>query len=115
MLGMNLPDNDEWTTAILTSPEVLAVNQDSCGCAGRRFSGTNAPVEIWVKKLEDGATVVGFFNRGNQPLKVDVPWSDLEFRSAPKVRDLWLREDLKKEKRFTAELPPHGSALVKAK
>ncbi len=31
MLGMNLPDNDDWTTALLTNPEVLAVNQNPVG------------------------------------------------------------------------------------
>ena len=36
MLGMNLPDNDEWTTAILTNPEVLAVDQDSLGKPAQR-------------------------------------------------------------------------------
>ena len=36
MIGANLADNDDWTTALLTNPEVLAVNQDACGQTGAK-------------------------------------------------------------------------------
>ena len=39
MLGMNLPDNDEWTTALLTNPEVLAVDQDAPAAPRGAFTG----------------------------------------------------------------------------
>jgi hypothetical protein len=29
------------------------------------------------------------------------------------VRDLWLRQDLGRQKNFTADLPPHGCVLLK--
>ena len=35
MVGGNLPDNDAWTLALLTNPEVLAVNQDAAGRAAQ--------------------------------------------------------------------------------
>jgi hypothetical protein len=54
MLGMNLPDNDGWTTAMLSNPEVLAVNQDSLGRAARRMTGPPQIVETWMKELADG-------------------------------------------------------------
>jgi hypothetical protein len=63
MLGMNLPDNDDWTTALLTNPEVLAVNQDPLGKSGVRLSHTNS-VEMWSKDLADGSKAVALFNRG---------------------------------------------------
>jgi hypothetical protein len=47
MLGMNLPDNDDWTTAILTSPEVLAVDQDPLGKQARRIPLSPPGVELW--------------------------------------------------------------------
>jgi hypothetical protein len=125
MLGMNLPDNDDWTTAILSNPEVLAVNQDSAGRAARRIPAlaapapsTNAPppmADIRVKELDDGSRAVGFFNRTAQALKVDVKWAQLGFPSAPLVRDLWLRQDLGRQEKFVAELPPHGAVLLWAK
>jgi len=115
MIGANLPDNDDWTTALLTNPEMLAVNQDPAGKPARRITGQPQTAEIWMKELADGSFAVGIFNRTDLPVKVDLPWRVLGFRSAPKVRDLWLRTDLGRQKNFTAELPPHGCALLRAK
>jgi hypothetical protein len=115
MLGMNLPDNDPWTTALLTNPEVVAVNQDALGRAARRMSGAPVPAETWLKELADGSCAVGFFNRSDQPVKLDVPWRHLGYGSAPQVRDVWRRRDLGRQERFAAELPAHGSLLLRVK
>jgi alpha-galactosidase len=113
MLGMNLPDNDDWTTALLTNPEVLAVDQDPVGHPVRKMTGTNIPGEVWVKELVDGSHAVGLFNRSGQTNMVHVAWHDLGLASKPAVRDLWLRKDLGKQKDFTSELPPHACVLLK--
>jgi hypothetical protein len=63
----------------------------------------------------DGSVAVGFFNRTGQPVKVDTSWFNLRFHSQPKVRDLWLRKDLGREKSFSTELSPHGCILLKVK
>jgi len=115
MIGANLPDNDDWTTALLTNPEVLAVNQDMLGRAARRMTSLPETVEIWRKDLADGSVAVGIFNRAVQPVKVEFPWRDLGFRPSPKVRDLWLRKDLDRQKNFTVELSPHGCVLLRVK
>jgi alpha-galactosidase len=115
MLGMNLPDNDAWTTASLSNPEVLAVNQDSLGQQARRMTGTAQVPEIWMKPLADGSSAVGFFNRTDQPVKVNISWRKLGFRSTPKFRDLWLRKDLGRQKVIVTELPPHGCVLLRMK
>lgn len=113
ILGPNLPDNDAWTTAILSNPEVLAVNQDVLGLQGQRRGVTPSGAEIWSKRLADGSLAVGFFNRTEKAIKVDYPWRNLGFARAPRVRDLWLRKVLGHEREFTAQLPPHGCALVR--
>jgi hypothetical protein len=115
MLGMNLPDNDDWTTAMLSNPEVLAVNQDSLGRAARRMTGPPQVVETWMKELSDSSFAIGFFNRSAQPVKVKFPWQNLGFLSAPEARDLWLRQDLGRQENFIVELPPHGCALLRVK
>ena len=112
MLGPNLPDNDSWTTALLSNPEVLAVDQDVLGQQGHRSGLTSSGVEVWTKKLNTGALAAGFFNRAEKPVKVDYAWRNLHFAKAPLVRDLWIRQDLGKQQRFVAELPPHGCLLV---
>ena len=115
MLGMHLPDNDDWTTALLTNPEVLAVNQDSLGRPARRVMVPESAVETWTRELSGGGLAVGFFNRTNQTAKVNLAWPTLGFSSAPAVRDLWMRRDLNRQENFVAELPPHGCVLLRVK
>ncbi len=113
MIGANLPDNDNWTTALLINPEVIAVNQDAFGQPAQRLTNFPAGVEIWTKRLADKSLAVGIFNRGNAAVSVNLVWRDLGLRAKPAVRDLWLRKDLGRQKNFTAELPPHGCVLLR--
>lgn len=114
MLGMNLPDNDDWTTALITSPEILAVNQDPLGQPARRRTKSGA-AEVWVRLLADKSQAVGFFNRTDKSITVRYEWSAEGFSTKPRVRDLWLRKDLPREKIFTAKLPAHGSLLLRVR
>jgi hypothetical protein len=115
MLGMNLPDNDDWTTALLTNPEVLAVNQDPLAQPARRMFGPPVAGETWMKKLLNGAAAVALFNRSAKTVHVAFPWRNLGFLKTPEVRDLWLRQTLPAQEDFTADLPAHGSILLRAK
>ena len=115
MLGMNLPDNDAWTTALLTNPEVLAVNQNPTGRPARRMTGLPGGAEAWIKELSDGSFAVGFFNRTDGSVKVDVPWKTLDLNGPVDVRDLWVRTELGQQTNFTAELPAHGCVLLQAR
>ena len=113
MLGMNLPDNDDWTTALLTNPEVLAVNQDAAGRKARRCDHVATTCEVWSRQLADGAVAVGCFNRTQVPLILQVPWSQLGFEKAPRVRDLWLRKELPRGPTLNTTIPPHNAMLLK--
>jgi hypothetical protein len=113
MVGANLPDNDAWTLALLTNPEILAVNQDSLGQPAQRLTNLAAGVEIWTKPLADKSLAVGIFNRGKTVAPVKLVWRDLGLRARPAVRDLWLRKNLARSEFFAAELPPHGCVLLR--
>jgi hypothetical protein len=115
MLGMNLPDNDDWTTALLSNPEVLAVDQDPSGKQAQLISSSPQSVETWAKKLSDGSSAVGFFNRTDKAVSMNFAWSKLGFVVRPEVRDLWLRKNLGRQENFVAELPPHGCVLLQVK
>jgi alpha-galactosidase len=115
MLGMNLPDNDAWTTSLLTNSEVLAIDQDALGRAARPMSGPAIPAEIWFKDLADGSHAVGFFNRSDQVVRVDVPWRNFGFGVLPEVRDVWAHRDLGLQARYTGELRPHACVLLRVK
>ena len=115
MVGANLPDNDDWTLALLTNPEVIAVNQDPLGQPAQRLTNVLAGAEVWTKKLADKSVAVGIFNRGKEVVQVNLTWHDLGLPTKPAVRDLWLRKDLGRQKIFAAEIPPHGCVLLKVR
>jgi alpha-galactosidase len=113
MLGMNLLDNDAWTTALISNPEVLAVDQDALGHAAQRRFGPPHEAEVWTKPLADGTLAVGFFNRTDRAVKVNYEWRNLGYGSAPQVRDLWVHQDLGQQAAYTGEIPAHGAVLLK--
>jgi len=115
MLGMNLPDNDDWTTQLLTNPEVIAVNQDALALPARRMTGPPVSAETWMKKLSDGGCAVALFNRSNEIAHVSFPWRHLGFPSAPETRDLWGRTNLAAAETYASDLPPHGSVFLRVK
>ena len=113
MLGMNMPDNDDWTTALLTNPEVLAVNQDPRLEPARRRFVPGLDIEVWVRELHGGAHAVGLFNRSGQTVHVSFAWEQLGFSNGARVRDLWLRQDLARAKSFAAEISAHDCELLR--
>lgn len=114
MLGNNLPDTDEWTLALLTNDEVLAVDQDSLGSPARRVMQTKGS-EIWVKDLHDGSKAIGVFNRGAVPQEVTLSWSDAGLTGKQALRDLWSHRDLGTFKtKYVALVPRHGALLLRA-
>ena len=113
MVGANLPDNDPWTLALLTNPEVLAVNQDSLGAAGGPVSQQEG-LDVWSKKLADGSLAVGLFNRSDLEGTVTAEWSRLGIAGRYTVRDLWLRKDVGRfSGRYAASVPSHGVVLLR--
>jgi len=113
MVGANLPDNDDWTLALLTNDEVLAVNQDPLGRAGRRVAKVDA-TEVWVKDLKDGSLSVGLFNRGHDAAPVTVTWADAGRSGKQTVRNLWSHQDLGGvDTQYTVTVPAHGAVLLR--
>jgi hypothetical protein len=45
-------------------------------------------------------------------VKLEVPWKNLGFQTAPQVRDLWRRRDLARQDRYRDEIPAHVSVLL---
>ncbi len=113
IVGANLPDNDPWTLALLTNPEVLAVNQDSLGAAGGPVSQQDG-LEVWSKKLADGSLAVGLFNRSDLEETVTADWPKMGLTGRYAVRDLWLRKDLGRfGDKYAASIPSHGVILLR--
>jgi alpha-galactosidase len=110
---------DAETLAILSAPEVIAVQQDALGVQGVRVSpAAPAGAECWARPLADGSVAALLLNRGATPASVTCSWAELGLKDpagAAAVRDLWARADLGTATgAYTAKgLRAHASALVK--
>lgn len=114
MIGACLVRCDEWTEALLTNPEALAVNQDPLGQPVRRLGTDPGQPEVWTRALSDGAAAVALFNRTGSPQSARLATDQLNLRSKPKLRDLWQRRDLGRQQFFTCQIPPHGCVMLRA-
>ena len=113
--GNNLVSMSAATRAILTNPEVIAIDQDPLGVQGHRVT-QEGPLEVWMKPLEDGSKAVGLFNRGWGAMPVTVGLRDLGVGGSAAMRDLWARKDLGRfQEIYTALVPQHGVVMIKVK
>ena len=113
LAGNDLSAMSRETLALLTNREVLAIDQDSAGKEGDRFSA-EGPTEIWVRPLGDGSKAVGLFNRHSGPLDMQVDFRELGFKGAVKVRDVWAAKDLGSMRgTYKVQVAGHGVILLR--
>jgi hypothetical protein len=112
-IGGDLLHNDDWTTALLTNPEVIAVNQHSTG--NRPLITTNGAV-IWSARPEGGkGHYLAIFNRGESVQDIDLGWNEvgLVLGKVYNLRDLWERKDLGSATSLKLTLQPHACVLYR--
>jgi len=115
LAGNDLSKMTPDTLAILTNPEVIAVDQDALGTQGHRVA-QEGQLEVWVKLLADGSKAVGLFNRGESLMPVTAYFRDIGVGDTASVRDLWEKKDLGVfSSSFTAQVPKHGVVLLRVK
>jgi alpha-galactosidase len=113
LIGCDMTQFDAFTLNLLTNDEVLEVNQDPLGRQASRVGKDGMP-EVWAKKMEDGSTAVGLFNRSEFEATVKATWQTLGLGGKQKVRDLWRQKDLGVfSDQFEAKVPRHGVVLVR--
>jgi len=103
------------TRAILTNPEVIAVDQDPLGVQGKRIR-TNSATEIWTRPLLNQALAVILFNRSDEPRTIRVSYRDLaaNMRSEYEIRDLWKRKDIGLfSGKYVNTISPHDVVMLK--
>jgi alpha-galactosidase len=113
LISCDLDRMDPLTLALLSNDEVIAVDQDPLGKAATpRFK--NGRLEVWARPLWDATVAAGLFNRGEKTALVTATWSALGIEGRQPVRDLWRAKVLGEfQESFSAEVPPHGTVLLK--
>lgn len=114
MAGNDLRDMSKETLAILTNPDLLAINQDVLGIQGERVNEIDG-IEVWSKPLNDGSIAIALFNRGDEQRDISFDYKDLKLKKAPGfLYDVWLKKEIKMpDTKIVYTIPAHGVALFK--
>jgi alpha-galactosidase len=101
--------------AILTAPELVAVDQDPLGVQGDLLRAEDG-AEVWARELADGSRVVVLFDSADESREIAVRWTDIgwEAKDRVQVRDLWERADVgTMAEGYAVRVPPHGTAMLR--
>eukprot|EP00750_Incisomonas_marina_P011167 INCI16350.5.p1 GENE.INCI16350.5~~INCI16350.5.p1 ORF type:complete len:812 (+),score=130.53 INCI16350.5:666-3101(+) len=123
LAGTDIVHASNETLAILSNPEVTAVNQDlgfGGAVQGHLYIPANSThnSEVWGKRLSDGSYAVVLLNLDDTAaLDISVPWTAFPGLNATlsySVRNLWSRSDLGEfSSSFTAaKVPPHANVMI---
>lgn len=110
IMGGDLARLDAATLALITNPDVLAMNQQAAGSRELFRQGDQVAWTAVVPQRAD--RYLALFNLGETPTSITVSFSQLGLHGPAKVRDLWARRDLAAvEGSFVQTVPPHGAEL----
>jgi len=96
-VGADLTKLSDATRAILTNPEVLAIDQDALGLQAVKVAEAGKGLEVWAKPLaKAGERAVLLLNRTEAAALIPVRWSDLGLleSSTVTVKDVWAGKEL---------------------
>jgi alpha-galactosidase len=113
IMGGNLTQMDDWTTSLLSNPEVIEIDQHST--ANQPLIVTNDTV-IWAARSADGtAYYLAIFNRSEDPKKIELGWNEVGLVAGKpyRLRDIWEHKDLNGTTSLDLSIQPHGCALYR--
>jgi hypothetical protein len=112
MFGGDMTKLDEWTLALLTNDEVLAVNQHS---ANNRPLFDRGGLVAWCADIPgSNGRYVAVFNTGETATAASVDLGDAGIAGEAAVRDLWSHRDVGPAgPELTVYLPAHGAGLYR--
>ncbi len=104
--GNDIRTINKSTSEILTNQDVIAVDQDSLGVQGFRYTTTPDGVEVWAKPLVHGDWAVCLLNRSEKTRAVEINWREYPLNDdiskhgfdpgafSYAIRDLWKQQDM---------------------
>jgi alpha-galactosidase len=112
IIGGNLPANRELENALLTNPEVLAVDQQ--GIHPRQLYQKDSTI-AWCSQVPGTSDrYVALFNSGDKQRQATVELRAIGLGDRVVIRDLWARKDLGPFiELYLRTIPPHGAALLR--
>jgi len=111
LMGHDVRTMSPATLGLLTNPEVIAIDQDVLGKAGRRVR-KDGESEIWSRPLADGSVALAVFNRGTTSAGVVITAADAGIARFASMRDVWARSP-QNPRYLTVTVAPHDALLLR--
>jgi alpha-galactosidase len=123
MAGNDIRKMNEATKNILTNKDVIAIDQDTLGIEGFKYSDRDS-LQTWFKPLSDGNWAVCFLNRSSVSKPVEFNWqnenvTDTLFNKTLdaktiiyKLHDLWTKKDAGTTKKPLKTVVPSHDVLM---
>jgi alpha-galactosidase len=114
MIGGNMPDNDEFTTSLITNAEVLRVNQHS---TNNREISFNKGISVWTADdKENGLKYMAVFNINDDEQSIILPLEKAGISGEVTIKNLWDKtEQAKTAEGYSLSIPAHGAVLLSVK
>ncbi len=104
------------TREVLTSGEVIAVDQDALGRPGTLVQENAPGLQVWARPLagRNSPQAVLLFNRTSEQAEMRIRWEDLGIYGPADARDLWSHQDLGVlSQEYVAKVPAHGVVMLR--
>lgn len=117
LIGCDMNKLDDATLALLTNPELIALNQDPLGLQAYVVKADGAGAYALVKDVGTRfgcERALALYNSSDEPRRMAVALSDIELAGPVKLRDLYAREDIGSAvDSVSALLPPHATRIYR--
>ena len=112
MLGCDLTKMDDFTRALLSNDEVLAVSQDEL-VAPAELKVVDHGTQIWTRRLADGSFAALAVNKRPFKRRLRLDFAALGLPKTAMLRDLWRQRTLgDRLSSYEVELPPYAPFFV---
>lgn len=108
----NIITMNEATKRILLNPEVIAINQDAAGIAGKRIK-SDSTWELLLKPLANGDMALAILNKSGNVQSYSFTSEALGLSPGFTVRDVWQHAAAGKKGKWTGTIQSHETKLFR--
>ncbi|MEV5703738.1 NPCBM/NEW2 domain-containing protein [Actinoallomurus sp. NPDC052274] len=115
ILGNDLRSMSAATKAVITNPDVIAVDQDWGGSQGRRMRDLGGGLQVWAKPMSDGSVAAVLLNRSGSTATITTSAAELGLggSSSYALKDLWSGATSTSTGSVAASVPSHGVVMYR--
>jgi alpha-galactosidase len=113
VIGADVRALSDDAVAMLSNPDVIAIDQDPLGLQGTPTKRDQGGVEVWLKRLVGEERAIALLNRGPTAERVTVDATEMGLPpdTAFDARSLWNRTTTQAATSVSDEVPAHSAAL----